>query len=180
MTASQMARDREWALAHIIGNFSQDDSLLQHNKSSSGGGEIYFHFEKSGDHHVAMRALSLCDGLIIGQSSFGWWAAYISNSSEVVAPRNIHSDKGPRVEFEDYFLPWWTLLSSNAAEDRIVGWKRARRDKGRHVETIVSVSAGAVAGTSGPRRKTKKGEGPPPAITGTDRKEKRNSRTARK
>ena len=155
-----MARDREWALSNIIGNFSSSSSssdhqpkpgwMMSHKKaaasgSSSGAGETHFHFEKSGDHHIAMRALSLCDGLIIGQSSFGWWAAYLSNSSEVVAPRNIHSQNGPRVELEDYFLPWWTLLSSNAAEDRIAGdWKiakRAKREKSREQQPKKFLSA---------------------------------------
>ena len=123
-TASQIARDREWAFKHLTFNAS----LLHPSRADDSGshtrrsGRVHFHFDKSGDHQKAMRSLSLCDGLIIGQSSFGWWSAYISNSSEVIAPRSMFSEKGPRFEIDDYFLPWWTLLSSNPSLDKIVGF----------------------------------------------------------
>ena len=94
---------------------------MKSNSSSKRSGHVHYHFEKSGDQNKAMRSLSLCDALIIGQSSFGWWAAYISNRSEVVAPRSMFNEKGPRFEVDDYFLPWWTLLSSNPDLDRIIG-----------------------------------------------------------
>ena len=122
-TASQIARDREWASKHLTVDASQGmhHSNSSGNSSSKRSGHVHYHFEKSGDQNKAMRSLSLCDALIIGQSSFGWWAAYISNRSEVVAPRSMFNEKGPRFEVDDYFLPWWTLLSSNPDLDRIIG-----------------------------------------------------------
>ena len=122
-----MQRDREWTREHLIGN-SSDSSVKEAGGDSSvsvnvgNSSLIHYHFEKSGDHLKAMRSLSLCDGLVIGQSTFGWWAAYISNSSDVIAPKNMFAEKGPRFLVDDYFLPWWTLLSSVPEEDRIVGF----------------------------------------------------------
>jgi hypothetical protein len=128
MSASQISRDREWAVKHLTGIHSNNGTMTGNSDSSDSGssnrrsGHVHYHFEKSGDHNKAMRSLSLCDSHIIGQSSFGWWAAYLANSSEVVAPRSMFNDRGPRFEVDDYFLPWWTLLSSNPDIDRIVGF----------------------------------------------------------
>ena len=58
---------------------------------------------------LSMKLLSLCDNLIISSSSFSWWAAYLSNHTNIVAPKHLYVDS---VEFipEDYYLPTWTLL----------------------------------------------------------------------
>ena len=84
-------------------------------------------YESSGNHIIAMRSLSLCDIIIAGQSSYSWWAAYLSNTLEVIFPRHMFGklkidSKEPFFEYENYFLPWWTLLSSNQSEDRIIGY----------------------------------------------------------
>ena len=61
---------------------------------------------------------------VLGQSSFGWWAAYLhdlhpkqTHSSFVVIPRDSRAGVTKFVA-EDYFLPHWVTLSqSDIAEN---------------------------------------------------------------
>eukprot|EP00597_Dinobryon_sp_UTEXLB2267_P000876 CAMPEP_0170057964 /NCGR_PEP_ID=MMETSP0019_2-20121128/764_1 /TAXON_ID=98059 /ORGANISM="Dinobryon sp., Strain UTEXLB2267" /LENGTH=150 /DNA_ID=CAMNT_0010262785 /DNA_START=635 /DNA_END=1087 /DNA_ORIENTATION=- len=123
MSKSDMIRDSEWARTHLFGDLSLPSSSNHHNiNNHNNKSNVFYHIEETGEHQKAMRALSLCDALIIGQSSFGWWAAYLSNSSTVIAPRGMFNEKGPHFQFDDYFMTSWTLLSSNKSLNRIVGF----------------------------------------------------------
>lgn len=82
-------------------------------------------FDESENHFTSLRAIGLCDAVVIAHSTFSWWAAYLSSTLEVVAPYHfytsqIEAEKQYRVE--DYYLPWWSVISQNSSEDRIVGW----------------------------------------------------------
>jgi len=137
MSKSDMIRDSEWARTHLFGDLSTSSSSPSSNRhnnnhnnnhrhnnnnSNNNNSSVFYHIEETGEHQKAMRALSLCDALIIGQSSFGWWAAYLSNSSTVIAPRGMFSESGPHFQFDDYFMTDWTLLASNKALNRIIGF----------------------------------------------------------
>lgn len=55
-----------------------------------------------------LRLMSKCEGAVIANSSFSWWAAYLSESSKVIIPRN-------------WFGP---AFGNYAIEHRLVdGWK---------------------------------------------------------
>lgn len=94
----------QWTREHVNTNFT------------------YKFFERSGNHFIAMHALMRCDAVIAAHSSFSWWAAYLSGSREVVAPRSLFPKGagGPEYVVDDYYLPWWSLLDEDARFDRIV------------------------------------------------------------
>jgi len=72
---------------------------------------------------VAMRTMMHCDVIIVAHSSFSWWAAYLSNSMEIIAPRDIYPANSIHfVEVDDVYPPWWSLLAQNTSLDRIVGY----------------------------------------------------------
>jgi hypothetical protein len=105
-TKDGLTSDRHWTKDHF-GNLS-DHTFFDHND----------------DHFVSWKALSLCDAIVVGHSSFSWWAAYLSSSMEIVAPYHLFSPAAEVSEgysVEDYYLRWWSLLSQNPAEDRVVG-----------------------------------------------------------
>mmetsp|Transcript_7193 Transcript_7193/g.10710 ORF Transcript_7193/g.10710 Transcript_7193/m.10710 type:complete len:372 (+) Transcript_7193:70-1185(+) len=111
---------------HINSNHSHSVSFA--TSAITNKTDMKFYFEESGNYANAMRALSLCDALVVGQSSFGWWAAYFFQSNLksnrlVVAPKDT-LPVGPRLPkfvAEDYFLPDWITLSQKDTimQDRI-------------------------------------------------------------
>lgn len=103
LDAATIANDEDWTHQHY------------------GAANQYVFFESSGDHLVALQSLMSCDAIIVAHSSFSWWAAYLSNSLEIVAPKQMFPLNGPGYNYEDYYLPWWTLLDENHDEDRIIG-----------------------------------------------------------
>ena len=82
-------------------------------------GQEHVFFTNATDPYVDLAVLRACDGLVIGSSSLGWWAAYLARlpPGRVVAPKRIFnrnlraSHKLVRgfVE-EDYYPRGWILL----------------------------------------------------------------------
>lgn len=116
------------ALLFFSGGGFTKEGLVQDRKFTKerfGNFSSAVFFDDSEDHFTSMKAMSLCDAIVVAHSSFSWWAAYLSETMEVVAPYHFFS---PELEIhsgyvmEDYYLPWWSVLSGNRAEDRIVGW----------------------------------------------------------
>ena len=79
-------------------------------------------FSDSPDPYVDLAILRACDGLVIGASSLGWWAAYLSRlpAARLVAPNLIFNPELPRshplmkgFRREDYYPPGWLLLPNN-------------------------------------------------------------------
>lgn len=103
LDASTIANDENWTQEH----FAADDK--------------HVFFESSGNHLVALQSLMLCDAIIAGHSTFSWWAAYLSTSMEIVAPKYMFPPDGPNYRYKDYYLPYWSLLAEDPVEDRIVG-----------------------------------------------------------
>lgn len=64
----------------------------------------------AGDPYSDLQLMSKCDSHIIANSSFSWWGAWLSQSDNVVAPRNWF---GPALENHDtsgYYLPEWKVI----------------------------------------------------------------------
>jgi hypothetical protein len=55
--------------------------------------------------------MSLCDKHIIGNSTFSWWGAYLSNSIDVIMPQRWFGQavSNPR-PLDHYMVPGWTIL----------------------------------------------------------------------
>lgn len=105
-TKDHLSRDRHWT-KEKFGNLSN-----------------YTFFDHSDDHFVAFKALSLCDSIVVAHSTFSWWAAYLSETLEIVAPYHLFSPTAEVTEgysADDFYPPWWSLISQNSTEDRIVG-----------------------------------------------------------
>jgi hypothetical protein len=119
------------ALVFFSGGAKTEEGLLQDRqwtKDRFGGISTSVFFDESDDHYVSFKAIGLCDAIVVAHSTFSWWAAYLSDTLEVVAPYHLyipHQEMEEQYVMEDYHLPWWTALSSNSTEDRIVGWNPA-------------------------------------------------------
>ena len=79
-------------------------------------------FSPARDPYVDLAVLRGCDGLVIGGSSLGWWAAYLAKLPEehVMAPRQLYhpklSRKHPLVKGfrrADYYPADWCLLGND-------------------------------------------------------------------
>lgn len=63
-----------------------------------------------GNPYFDLNLMSKCDKHIIANSSFSWWGAWLSNSDDVIAPKDWF---GPSLENHDtsgYYLPSWTVI----------------------------------------------------------------------
>jgi hypothetical protein len=63
------------------------------------------------DELVSLKMMSLCDKHIIGNSTFSWWGAYLSNSIDVIMPQRWFGQavSNPR-PLDHYMVPGWTIL----------------------------------------------------------------------
>ena len=95
--SAEDVRDRNWV-----------DTMIRRPHSSS---SVLFldDVEIAMHPYASMKAISMCPNIIIGSSSFGWWAAYLSNHENVIAPKNLYS---PEMHFvpDHYYPPAWKLL----------------------------------------------------------------------
>lgn len=60
--------------------------------------------------HICLHMMTLCSKHIIANSSFSWWGAYLSESTEVVCPQTWFGPKGPQFKITDIALPEWKIL----------------------------------------------------------------------
>jgi hypothetical protein len=106
-TKDDLRRDRQWT------------------KERFGTAGTHVFYDESEDHFASLKAIGLCDSVVVAHSTFSWWGAYLSSTLEVVAPYHYFT---PQIELEkkykieDYYLPWWSVISQNSSEDRIIGW----------------------------------------------------------
>jgi len=63
-----------------------------------------------GTPYFDLQLMSKCDKHIIANSSFSWWAAWLSESDSVVAPKQWFGPALPEHNPEGYYLPSWTVI----------------------------------------------------------------------
>ena len=99
-----------------------------------GHGRVFF--STSTSPYVDLAILRQCDALVLGPSTFGWWAAWLANLPEgrIVAPRQLFNPKLPRshtlvkgFHVAEYYPASWRLLGNDGIEanDRL-GTTRSR------------------------------------------------------
>lgn len=125
--------DSNHGVAFVItsgGSFGSNagDVVTARNHLAQAAKHVFF--STANDPYVDLAVLRSCDGLVIGPSSLGWWAAYLARlpAGRVVAPSRIYQDpsKLPRRHVAegtslftgfveaDYFPPGWLLLDNDA------------------------------------------------------------------
>ena len=80
-------------------------------------------FSNASNPYVDLDVLRNCDALVIGPSTFGWWAAHLSKLPSqrlVIAPSHVFNPELPRHTSQlkgfralDYFPSGWILLANN-------------------------------------------------------------------
>ena len=79
-----------------MGDNAIDVADARHNLSIGQMHRVFFSSAESP--YADLATLRRCDALVIGPSSFGWWAAYLAKlpAGHVVAPRRLWSPRLPR------------------------------------------------------------------------------------
>jgi hypothetical protein len=54
--------------------------------------------------------MSLCDYHIIGNSTFSWWGAWLSNSKQIIAPSQWFDGDLKTNKLDDLYLDDWIVL----------------------------------------------------------------------
>ena len=63
------------------------------------------------DELSAIRSLATSSQIIIANSSFSWWGAYLSEAQKVIAPRKYFSEKTLReLNISDLYPKGWILV----------------------------------------------------------------------
>lgn len=73
--------------------------------------EIFRGFTFSaGDPYFDIRLMTKCDKHIIANSSFSWWAAWLSASDTVIAPKKWFGPALNKHDTSGYYLPDWKVI----------------------------------------------------------------------
>jgi hypothetical protein len=101
-------------------------------------------FSTASSPYVDLAVLRKCDGLVVGPSSFGWWAAYLAKlpPCHVVAPRMLYNPLLPRTNklvkgfhTSDYYPADWVLLGNDGNGSHAAATECMRRASSSSSET---------------------------------------------
>jgi len=71
-----------------------------------------FCISQVGDNRYDLCLMSMCTSHIIANSSFSWWGAWLSGSSDVIAPKKWFGPQNDNKSLEDLFPDGWTIIDS--------------------------------------------------------------------
>lgn len=58
----------------------------------------------------SFQAMAACEALVMANSSFSWWAAFLGEVPVVTAPGRWYGPKGPRIDIADLVWPSWKII----------------------------------------------------------------------
>lgn len=87
------------------GHFTIFSDDIDWCKESIIGSNISYY--PTGDDIHDLKAMSEFSGFIIANSSYSWWAAWLSGSDKVIAPKNWFEVP---INTKDLYLPNWTII----------------------------------------------------------------------
>ena len=82
--------------------FSDDIEWCKKNMPSE------FSFSNAKNQYEDMCMMSMCDTHVIANSSFSWWAAWLSNSSRIIAPKDWFGLTGPK-DYSSIYCSHWLI-----------------------------------------------------------------------
>ncbi|MHB1953479.1 MAG: alpha-1,2-fucosyltransferase [Sulfobacillus sp.] len=93
--------------------FSDD---IEHCKRDSLFGSLpRVHFLQEDGPVSEMFVVSMCRDLVIANSSFSWWCAYLGAPERVFYPVPWFGPRGPKMSYDDLCLPHWTPVADGDA-----------------------------------------------------------------
>ena len=118
------------------GSWGTNTADMEHARQNLSLAGHRLHFSTAQSPYIDLAILRSCDALVIGPSSFGWWAAYLAQLSPglVVAPRNLYNQNLPRVHTfirgfrrNQYYPTAWRLCSRMMATSHMSFTAHRRR-----------------------------------------------------
>jgi len=104
------------AFVLTVGGDVEDREAAQGNLTAAVGTDRVLITDVA-DRMVDYAILSSMDGVVISVSTFGWWAAYVSDAHVVVAPRNVYLEAAGRTyenyRSEDAYPKTWKLIDNS-------------------------------------------------------------------
>jgi hypothetical protein len=97
---------------HPLVIFFSDDLPWCEKELGSGLDAVYVDWNRKADSYLDMQFMTLCDRLVISNSTFSWWGAWLgANPSRFVASPDRWA-REPLPDYEYIIHPNWTKISS--------------------------------------------------------------------
>lgn len=91
--------------------FSDDIKFCKTIFASIAAEFVYVDNCNKGDNWVDIVLMSMCDELIIANSTFSWWGAFLGDADRnIVAPKLWFADKNAQSKFNKVHSPEWILI----------------------------------------------------------------------
>lgn len=94
---------------HIFLIFSDDIEWCKKCKLFSSLKNVVFMEDNTDQEDLIL--MSMCKNIIISNSSFSWWAAYISNAENIIHPIKWYNFAGPNIDASGYSVKGWKAIS---------------------------------------------------------------------
>jgi hypothetical protein len=85
--------------------FSDDIGWCKENIKDS-----RIHFIENTSEIEDLKLMQKCKGAVIANSSFSWWGAYLSDSKNVIVPKNWFGPSAGAFRIEDRLCPGWRAI----------------------------------------------------------------------
>jgi hypothetical protein len=102
------------AIVYFVGGTAKDERWVGTNVAVHLPTHQHF-FSFNLPDTVCLYALSTCENIVVGDSTFSWWTAYLAGHSSVVAPVKDQ----PNFVQQDYYPPHWMVIGPNTSQHKL-------------------------------------------------------------